>query len=142
VKGRTIVLNRTEDAALLFGRLLVAALLLPSGIDKLLHFSRFSASLAAKGLPYAKVLAGLDVAIEVLGPVAIIIGLWPLWTALALIGLTLLTTWTTYRFGMFAAAFRQPQQVQVLKSLAVVAGLLFYSVSGPGAWSRTALRRG
>jgi uncharacterized membrane protein YphA (DoxX/SURF4 family) len=37
------VLNRTEDVALLVARLLVAALLLPSGIDKLLHFSRFVA---------------------------------------------------------------------------------------------------
>jgi putative oxidoreductase len=136
------VRHRSEDAVLLLGRLLVAALLLPPGIDKLLHFSRFSASLAARGLPYSKVLAGLDVAIEVLGPVAIIVGLWPLWTALALIGVTLLSTWTTYRFGMFAAPFRHGQEVQALKSLAVVAGLLFYGVSGPGAWSRTGLRRG
>jgi uncharacterized membrane protein YphA (DoxX/SURF4 family) len=42
------VLNRTEDVALLVARLLVAALLLPSGIDKLLHFSRFVASLGAR----------------------------------------------------------------------------------------------
>ena len=51
------MLNRTEDVALLVARLLVAALLLPSGIDKLLHFSRFDASLAAKGVPYAKFVA-------------------------------------------------------------------------------------
>src|SRR5215210_2183475 len=53
-RGEEHVLNRTEDVALLVARLLVAALLLPSGIDKLLHFSRFVASLAAKGVPYAK----------------------------------------------------------------------------------------
>jgi len=66
------VLNRTEDVALLVARLLVAALLLPSGIDKLLHFSRFVASLAGKGVPYAKFVAALDVAIEVVGPVALV----------------------------------------------------------------------
>ena len=82
-EGSGNVLSRSEDAALLFGRLLVAALLLPGGIDKLLHFSKFAASLATKGVPYAKVLAVFDVAIEVVGPVALIIGLWPLWTALA-----------------------------------------------------------
>jgi putative oxidoreductase len=135
------VLSRSEDAALLFGRLLVAALLLPGGIDKLLHFSKFAASLATKGVPYAKVLAVFDVAIEVVGPVALIIGLWPLWTALALMALTLVTTWATYRFGMFGAVFRQPQPVHLVKNLAVIAGLLFYAVSGPGAWSRTGLRR-
>jgi putative oxidoreductase len=135
------VLKRGDDAALLLGRMLVAALLLPAGIDKLLHFSRVVASFAARGLPYPKVWAGLDVAIEVLGPVALIVGLWPRWTALVLIALTLATTWTTYRLGLFSA-FRQPQQIGVLKSLAVIAGLLFYAVSGPGAWSRTGLRRG
>src|SRR4051812_50198954 len=65
--GIGTVLSRSEDAALLLGRLLVAALLLPSGIDKLLHFSKW-------------VVAVFDVAIEVVGPVALIIGLWPLWT--------------------------------------------------------------
>ena len=135
------MLSRSEDAALLFGRLLVAALLLPSGIDKLLHFSKFAASLSTKGVPYAKVVAVLNVAIEVVGPVALIIGLWPLWTALALMALTLVTTWATYRFGMFGAVFRQPQPVHLVKNLAVIAGLLFYAVSGPGAWSRTSLRR-
>ena len=79
------MLNRTEDVALLVARLLVAALLLPSGIDKLLHFSRFAASLAAKGVPYAKFVAALDVAVEVVGPVALIVGLWPMWTALVLV---------------------------------------------------------
>jgi putative oxidoreductase len=135
------VLKRGDDAALLLGRMLVAALLLPTGIDKLLHFSRVVASFAARGLPYPKVWAGLDVAIEVLGPVALIVGLWPRWTALVLIGLTVLSMWTTYRFGMFGAPFRQPQSVQAMKSFAVIAGLLFYAVSGPGAWSRTGLRR-
>ena len=134
------MLNRSQDAALLFARLLIAALLLPRGIEKLLNFSRFAASLASKGLPYSKVWAVLDVAIEVLGPVALILGLWPRVTAVALIALTLVTTWTSYRFAIFGAPFRQPQQVQIMKSLAVIAGLLLYSVSGPGAWSRTSLR--
>jgi putative oxidoreductase len=122
--------------------MLVAALLLPTGIDKLLHFSRVVASFAARGLPYPKVWAGLDVAIEVLGPMALIVGLWPRWTALVLIALTVISMWTTYRFGMFGAPFRKPQPVQAMKSFAVIAGLLFYAVSGPGAWSRTGLRRG
>lgn len=136
------MLRRGDDAALLLGRMLVAALLLPTGIDKLLHFSRVVASFAARGLPYPKVWAGLDVAIEVLGPIALIVGLWPRWTALVLIALTVISMWTTYRFGIFGAPFRQPQPVQAMKSFAVIAGLLFYAVSGPGAWSRTGLRRG
>jgi putative oxidoreductase len=133
--------NRSQDAALLLARLLVAALLLPGGINKLLNFSKFAASLATKGVPYSKLVAMLNVAVEVVGPIALIIGLWPLLTALALIALTVVTTWTTYRFGVFGAVFKQPQPVVLMKNLAVIAGLLFYAVSGPGAWSRTGLRR-
>ena len=39
-------MTRSDDAALLLGRLLIAALLLPSGIEKLLGFSKFAASLS------------------------------------------------------------------------------------------------
>jgi putative oxidoreductase len=133
--------NRSQDAALLLARLLIAALLLPGGINKLLNFSKFAASLATKGVPYSKLVAMLNVAVEVVGPIALIIGLWPLLTAVALIALTLVTTWTTYRFGIFGAVFKQPQPVVLMKNLAVIASLLFYAVSGPGAWSRTGLRR-
>ena len=84
----------------------------------------------------------VDVAVEVLGPIALIIGLWPRWTALVLVALAIVTTWSTYRFGMFTALFRQPQQVQLLKSLAIISALLFYFASGPGEWGRRSLRRG
>ena len=134
--------DRTQDAALLFGRVLVAALLLPSGIEKLLAFSKFNTSLARSGIPYAEVWAVLNVAIEVLGPVALMIGLWPRWTAFTLIALTAATAWTTYRAPAFGAAFHQLKQLKIMMSFAVIAGLVFYSVSGPGAWSRTGLRRG
>src|SRR5829696_1277412 len=60
--------------------------------------------------------------------------------ALVLVVLTVVTTWATYRFAMLTGPFRQPQPVQLMKSLAVIAGLLFYFASGPGGWSRTSLR--
>src|SRR5829696_7192762 len=92
--------------ACLVGRLFIAALLLPAGLQKLMHFSKFAALVASKGLPFPKLWAMLDVAIEVLGPIALIIGLWPRWTALVLVVLTVVTTWATYRFGVFTAIFR------------------------------------
>ena len=78
------MLNRGEDVALLVGRLFVAALFLPSGFNKLLTFSSYAASLGAKGLPYPTVLSAVLVAAEVLGPLALIVGAWPRWTALVL----------------------------------------------------------
>jgi putative oxidoreductase len=132
--------SRSEDAALLLGRVFVAALFLPSGFAKLMNFAPFAASLAAKGMPFPTVVAGLLVAAECLGPLALIVGLWPRSTALALIGLTAATLWLTYGPSMTGLVFRPRQNVDFFQSLAIIGGLLFYLGSGPGGWSRTSLR--
>ena len=138
---REFVLNRSEDWALLFGRILVAALFLPSGFNKLVTFSAFAASLAANGVPYPAAVAAILIAAEFLGPLALVVGLWPRATALVLIGFTAVTIWLTHRNLSIGMVFRPGQNVQFFESLAIVGGLLFYFVSGPGAWSRTSLRR-
>ena len=134
------MLTRSEDAALLVGRLLIAALFLPSGFNKLMNFSAFAASLATKGLPYPTLIAGVLVAAEFLGPLALIIGLWPRWTALALIAFTAATLWLTYGKSLVGLVFRPRQNVDFFQNLAVIGGLLIYFACGPGVWSRTRLR--
>lgn len=134
------MLTKSEDAALLFGRLLIAALFLTSGYSKLMAFLAFATSLAAKGLPYPAVIAGVLVAAEFLGPLALIIGLWPRWTALALIGFTVATLWLAHGKSMMGLFFRPRQSVDFFQNLAVIGGLLFYYACGPGVWSRTRLR--
>jgi putative oxidoreductase len=89
-------------------------------------------SFAAKGVPYANAVAVLAFVAEILGPLTLIIGLWPRWTALVLAVLTLLTISTTYRSG---AVFLPRRNVELYRNLAILGGLLFYFVSGPGAWS-------
>src|SRR5215813_1462610 len=106
------MMNRVNDAALLVGRLLLAALFLPSGISKAMGFTAFSASLAAKGLPYADAWAVAAIAIEALGPVALILGVVPRWTALALIAFVIMATVTTHRYWEFAdAAAHRAQEI-------------------------------
>jgi putative oxidoreductase len=134
------MLNRSEDAALFLGRVFVAALFLPSGFNKLMTFSAVAASLSAKGMPYPTIIAGALVAAEFLGPLALIIGLWPRWTALVLIGFTTATLWLTHGPSVMGLVFRPRQNVDFFQSLAIIGGLLFYFASGPGGWSRTSLR--
>ena len=134
------MLSRSEDFALLLGRLFVAALFLPSGFNKLMAFSSFTSSLAAKGTPYPAVIAGIMVAAEFLGPLALLIGLWPRWTALALIGFTGVSLWMTYGQSGLNMLLRPQQSVELFERLAIIGGLLFYFSSGPGGWSRTSLR--
>src|SRR3954463_14390356 len=65
--------SRSEDIALLFGRLFVAALFLPSAFSRALAISSFAAKLGAKGLPYSTVIAAILVTAEVFGTIALII---------------------------------------------------------------------
>jgi putative oxidoreductase len=134
------VLNQKEDIALLIGRLFVAAMFLPSGIDKVMNFGKFSGTLAAKGFPYAKLWAVASAGIEVLGSVALIVGAYAQWTAAALILSTCVMTWAAHKWSVFDIAVRQPQHAGFYRNVAVVAGLLFYFVSGPGnfSWRRGA----
>ncbi len=129
------MLSRSEDLALLTGRLFVAALFLPPGFHKLMTLSAYAASLKAKGLPFSTLLAVVMVAAEVLGSLALIIGLWPRWTALALIAFTTVTIWTAQRTSLAGAVFRPRQHGEFYRTLAIIGGLLFYFASGPGAWS-------
>jgi putative oxidoreductase len=134
------VLSRSEDFALFLGRLFVAALFLPSGFNKFMAFSAFAASLRAKGLPYPEVIAGVLVAAEFLGPLALLVGLWPRWTALVLIAFTGASLWMTYGQSGFGMLLRPQQSGELFERVAIIGGLLFYFSSGPGGWSRTSLR--
>jgi len=116
--------------------LIALTLFLPSGISKAMGFTAFSASLAAKGLPYADAWAAAAVAIEVLDPIALILGIAPRWSSLALIAFVIMATATTHRYWEFAdATARRAQEINFYKNAGVLAGLLFYFVRGAGASS-------
>ncbi len=133
------MINRTNDVALLAARLAVAALFLPAGLSKLSGLSGFAAMLAGKGLPYPDLLAALAVAAEILGPVALILGVAPRLTALLLIGFTLVASLISHAFWIFPAEAQAAQQTQFFKNVAIMGGLLFYFVSGAGRFSLSAL---
>ena len=65
---------RSDDWALLLGRVLIGALFVPSGLAKLLGFGAFAASLASKGLPFPEGWAGLAIAGELGGGLLIVLG--------------------------------------------------------------------
>jgi len=136
-------MQQVNDTFLLLGRLLLAALFLPSGISKAMGFGAFAGSLAAKGLPYSEAWAAAAVAIEVFGPIALILGVVPRWTSVGLIAFVIVATATTHRYWEFTeAAARRAQEINFYKNGGIVAALLFYFVSGAGAWSIAGWRPG
>jgi putative oxidoreductase len=130
-------MDRVNDTALLIGRLLMASLFLTAGLPKALqgYGGGFAQYLGSQGVPYPEIVGVIAVAIEVLVPVALILGLWPRISALLLIAFVVVATGIGHRFWEFPEALRQAQMNNFLKNIAILGGLLFYYVSGPGAWS-------
>jgi uncharacterized membrane protein YphA (DoxX/SURF4 family) len=121
---------------LLLARLMVAACFLTPALKRATNVSGLSFQLAAAGMPYPSAVATLIVVAELFGPLALAIGLAPRSTAAALIAVTVMTTGTLHRFWEVAGALaRQAEQTIFLGNLGLIAALLFYAASGPGAWS-------
>jgi putative oxidoreductase len=130
-------MERLNDTFLLIGRLLMASLFLSAGIPKLLqgYGGGFSKYLGMLGVPYPEIIGIVAVAIEVLVPIALILGVFPRISALLLIAFVLAATGLAHRFWEFGDAQYQAQMINFTKNIAILGGLLFYFVSGPGAFS-------
>jgi uncharacterized membrane protein YphA (DoxX/SURF4 family) len=123
----------------LAGRLILAASLLPDAIVRATNVSGFGLQLWMKGMPYPTAVASGVVVAELIGPMALVLGLAPRLTATVLIATTVITTGILHRFWDLAGAARQAEQALFLAHAGLIAGLLFYAVAGPGAWSFKAL---
>lgn len=124
--------NPRQDVSLLLGRLFLAALFLPAGVEKALTFEAFSGAMAAKGLPFPEAATALTIAVEFATGVALLVGVWPRMTAWLLILFTATATWVSHRYWLFDGPARDMHFGQFYKNLAIVGGLLFYAVAGTG----------
>lgn len=129
-------MDRLNDVILLLGRLLMTALFLPVGVHKLTNPDMLlTQSLVRSGLPFPGVLTVIGIAVEIAGPLAILLGVFPRLSALLLIAFTLVATFVSHHFWTFPAAQWDLQFIQFLKNVGLMGGLMFYLVSGPGRFS-------
>jgi len=134
--------EKLQNPLALLGRLLLAALFLPAGIGKLTGFAGTVGYISSVGLPLPGLGAALALTVEILGGMALIIGLG---TRPAAVILALFTLVATYVFhGYWAAPADQQfmQQLLFFKNVAVAGGLLTLAAWGAGAWSVDARRTG
>ncbi|GGF75773.1 membrane protein [Azorhizobium oxalatiphilum] len=125
-----------DDLARLVGRLLVAALFLPSGVGKAMNLAGFTGMLAGKGVPFPEILAILGAAAEIVGPILLILGLAPRITAVVVGGFCLVAALISHNFWTFTdEAAQLAQRTQFLKNAAITGGMMFYFVSGSGRFS-------
>jgi len=133
-------MNALQNPLALVSRLLLAALFLPAGLSKIGGFEGTAGYIASVGLPMPAVGAAVAIAVEVLGAVALILGLGTRWAALALAVFTLVASFFFHNFWAMPAEQQMMQQLMFMKNIGVVGGLLALAAFGAGAFSLDARR--
>lgn len=132
-------MDATKDGAALAGRILLATLFAMSGIGKIGGFAGTAAYMTSKGLPVAELLLLATIVVELGGGIAIVAGWKTRWAAIALFLFTGIATAVFHNFWAAPADQAQLEQIQFLKNLAIMGGLLVLFGMGPG---RFAMDRG
>lgn len=120
----------------LIGRFLLGAIFLMSGVNKLLGPAGAQAYIAKAGLPAPMLAYWVAVAVEIIGPILLIIGFKARWAALVLAAFTLATA-----LGFHTNFADQNQMIHFMKNLALAGGLLMVFAYGPGSISVDAKTR-
>lgn len=128
------------DAALLVGRLCLAAIFLWSGLGKIGSLGGFAGMLANQGLPAPMVAALVAVVLEAGGAALVIVGFLTRAAAAGLILFTIAATLIAHDFWTFEEPERSMQQIQFMKNLGLIGGFLLLIGSGPGRFSLDAMR--
>ncbi len=124
----------------LIGRLLLAWLFLPAGISKISGFAGTVGYVASAGMPMPQVSTALALVIEVVGGLALVLGVGTRWAALVLALFTLVASFFFHNFWAVPADQQMVQTLLFYKNVAIVGGLLTLAAWGAGAWSIDAKR--
>lgn len=126
-------MNTQQNVADLTGRILISAIFLISGLGKIGGYAATQGYMTAMGVPGG--LLPLVIALEILAPVAIIVGYRTRLAAFLLAGFSIVSALLFHR-----AIGDQTQFIMFMKNFAMAGGFLFLVARGPGAWSLDARR--
>ena len=125
-----------QNFAALGGRLLLAAIFVISGVNKLNNFSGTAAFMSSAGLPAAEILLVLTIGIEIAGGRMSVLGWYTRQLAVILFLFMIPVTAVFHNpWGAVDPAQAQQQTIHFLKNLAIMGGLLHLYAFGPGHFS-------
>ncbi|CAO4171810.1 DoxX family protein [Methylorubrum populi] len=124
-----------QNGVLLATRLLMASALLPTGVARALNVSGFAVTLAGAGCPAPNAVATAAVIVQVFGPLAVILGVMPRITGLAMAGFVAGMAALLHPFWLQAGAAAATERSFLLADLGLAGAFLMYAMTGPGAWS-------
>lgn len=129
------VLNQWKNPLDLLGRVLIALLFVPAGLQKISGFAGTVGYAASVGMPMPQVAVAVGLVIEIVGGLAILLGWQTRWAALILGFFTLVASFFFHNFWAVPAEAAMMQQLLFWKNIAVVGGLLGYAAHGAAGWS-------
>lgn len=124
-----------NDFFYLLARAGLAALFLVSGFGKAMNVNNVANVLAAKGFPQPTSFGYAVAALELIGGLLILIGVKTRWVAVALLLFVGGTIYMSHNFWDMEGPARMANQVQALKNLAIMGGMLLLALAGPGRFS-------
>ncbi|MEP6607501.1 MAG: DoxX family protein [Burkholderiaceae bacterium] len=128
-------MNSSTAALSLIGRLLLAAIFLVSGFEKISGFQGLIGAISSKGLPMPQLFAVATIIVEVGGALLLVFGWKARWAAFLLAVFTVIITLLFHNFWAVPEAQKMMQQINFLKNLGLIGGLLYITAFGPGRLS-------
>ena len=119
----------------LVARILMASIFISAGFSKVFGFDGVTAYIASKGLPMPMIIAGLTVALEILGGLAIIVGYKARIAGLLLGLFSILAAFIFHNFWAFPPEQVYLQNIMFMKNLSMAGGLFLLAVFGAGGYS-------
>jgi putative oxidoreductase len=117
-------LSELTWVAVVAARLLLAAVFLYSGQDKLRHWQTSVAEVTKLRLPCPEFLATATIGVQLVGGVSVALGLWPAVGAAILACFTTIATVLGHRFWLLHGAQARQELMTSLEHIAIVGGLL------------------
>ncbi|GGH56689.1 membrane protein [Comamonas phosphati] len=133
--------NQLKNPLALIGRILIAALFVPAGFQKIMGFAGTVGYAVSVGMPLPEAGVAVGLVVEIVGGLALLLGWGTRWAALILGFFTLVATFFFHNFWSVPADAAMVQQLLFWKNIAVIGGLLGFAAHGAGGWSVDARKK-
>lgn len=119
----------------LIGRILMSAIFILAGYDKIIGFENTSGYMESKGLPMADVLLVLTIIIELGGGILILVGWNARWAAAAIMLFLIPVTYVFHPFWSLEGREATMEYYAFMKNLTIMGGMIYIVAYGSGPFS-------
>jgi putative oxidoreductase len=128
-------MNRFQPWGLLLGRLLLAYIFVMSGYGKIVGFAGTAKFMASKGMPMIEPLLVASIIVELVGGLMLAVGWKARWAAWAIFLFIIPATLIFHAYWAVPPEQAYGQMIHFQKNLAIMGGMLYVALMGPGRLS-------